>query len=205
MSGQDRTAARAPTPRRMRRFREVVARRQSGLVVVLENIHDPHNAEAALRSCEAFGVPQVHLIFTSEAPFNPRKVGTSTSSSANKWLDFTIHDSTDACMRELTSSGFELVASVADPAATTASTADLRAPRIALLLGNEHSGLSAEALAAADARLTIPTSGMVGSLNLSVATGILLYEVCRQRSERPGDYALSELEQERLIGNYLRR
>ncbi len=205
MSRNERTGARARTSRRLRRFREVVARRQRGLVVVLEDIHDPHNAEAALRSCEAFGVPRVHFIFTSEAAFDPRKVGKSTSSSANKWLDFTIHDSTDACMRELKSSGFELIASVADPGATTASTADLHAPQIALLLGNEHSGLSDEALVAADARVTIPTSGMVGSLNLSVATGILLYEVCRQRGDRPGDYALSESERERLIADYLQR
>ncbi len=205
MSRNERTAAHAPTSRRVRRFREVVARRQRGLVVVLEDIHDPHNAEAALRNCEAFGVPHVHFVFMSEAPFNPRRVGKSTSSSANKWLDFTIHDSTDACVRELKSGGFELVASVADLAATPASAAGLHAPQIALLLGNEHSGLSDEALAAADARVTIPTSGMVGSLNLSVATGILLYEVHRQRGGRPGDYALSESEQERLTADYLQR
>lgn len=73
---------------------------------MLEDIHDPHNAEAVLRTCDVFGVQHVHLVFARQAPFNPRKLGKSTSSSANKWLDFTLHTSVQACLLGLRANGF---------------------------------------------------------------------------------------------------
>ena len=187
-----------PTPERMQRYREVAAGRQRG-VVVLEDIHDPHNAEAVFRSCDAFGFQRVCLIFDEEEPFDPRQVGKLTSSSANKWLDFEVYASARECLDELQGEGYEVVATVAAGEAEDLFAVELTAPRIALMLGNENRGLSAEATALADRRITIPMSGMVRSLNLSVTAAIALYEVTRQRRRAGIDaYLLPPHEQEEL-------
>ena len=194
-----------PTERRLARIRSVAALRQSGLAVVLEDIHDPHNAEAVFRSCDAFGVAEAHLIFASEAPFNPRKVGKSTSSSANKWLDFHTHSSSAECLGGLRASGYRIVAAVADPSAEPLHRVDLTGQRLAILIGNEHSGLSAQARQLADLQVTVPLVGMVRSLNLSVAAAICLYEVCRQRAGAPERYRLSDEAQAKLVQDYTQR
>ena len=164
----------------MQRYREVAEGRQQG-VVVLEDIHDPHNAEAVFRSCDAFGFQRVCLIFDQEQPFDPRRVGKLSSSSANKWLDFDVYGSARECLANLHRDGYEVVAMVAAGEAEQLFGAELTAPRIALMLGNEQRGLSEEAVALADRRVTIPMTGMVRSLNLSVTAAIALYEVTRQR------------------------
>ena len=169
-----------PTPERMQRYREVAEGRQQG-VVVLEDIHDPHNAEAVFRSCDAFGFQRVCLIFDEEEPFDPRRVGKLSSSSANKWLDFEVYTSARECLDTLHGEGFEVVATVAAGRAEELFAAELTAPRIALLLGNENRGLSPQAVRLADRRITIPMAGMVRSLNLSVTAAIALYELTRQR------------------------
>ncbi len=187
-----------PTPERVQRFREVAEGRQQG-VVVLEDIHDPHNAEAVFRSCDAFGFQRVCLVFDQEEPFDPRRVGKLTSSSANKWLDFDVYSSARECLDALHRDGYEVIATVAEAEAEAIFGAELAAPRIAVMLGNEQRGLSAEAVALADRRLTIPMAGMVRSLNLSVTAAIVLYEVTRQR-RRAGfeEYLLPPDEQEAL-------
>ena len=169
--------------------------------MVLEDIHDPHNAEAVFRSCDAFGFQRVCLIFDKEKGFDPRRVGKLTSSSANKWLEFSAYPSARACIEELQADGHEVVATVADPRAEDIFEAPLTTPRIALMLGNEHSGLSDEAIALADRRVTIPMAGMVQSLNLSVAAALVLYEVTRQRlAAGIAPYRLPPAEQMALRG-----
>ncbi len=169
-----------PTPARERLFREVAERRQRG-AVVLEDIHDPHNAAAVFRTCDALGFQRVCLVFEREEPFDPRGTGKLSSSATNKWLDFDVHDSIAGCLADLRRDGCEIIATVAGGGAEGLFDADLTAPRLAVLLGNEQRGLSEEALALADRRLTIPMAGMVRSLNLSVAAALVLYEVTRQR------------------------
>lgn len=166
----------------MQRYRDVAARRQQG-VVVLEDIHDPHNAEAVFRSCDAFGFQRVCLIFDQEEPFDPRRVGKLSSSSANKWLDFEVYSSARECLDALHGEGFEVVATVAEGETEELYRAELTAPRIAVMLGNENRGLSPEAVGLADRRLTIPMAGMVRSLNLSVTAAIVLFELTRQRGQ----------------------
>ncbi len=193
------------TARRIDRLRSVAASRQAGLTVVLEDIHDPHNAEAVFRSCDALGVQQVHLIFEREAPFKPRRIGKASSASANKWLSFTVHRSTAACLGALRASGYELVAAAPPPRGCELAAADLTATRLALLFGNEHRGLSEEALAAAEQVMSIATVGMVRSLNLSVAAAICLHEATRQRAATGRDFRLSTEEQARLVAEWLDR
>ena len=167
---------------RRRKIREMAARRQRA-VVVLEDVFDPHNAAAVIRSCDAFGVQRVCLCFERERPYDPRELVPATSSSANVWLDFETHRSTPACLEELKAEGYTLVATVAGGVAGVESIFDARLDdgRVAIMLGHEKRGLSDAAITLADRRVTIPMRGIVRSLNLSVVAGICLFELTRQR------------------------
>lgn len=166
-----------PTERRIARMKQVLRNRQRDLTVVFENIHDPHNVSAILRSCDAVGVSAVHLLYTREKfPALAKK----TSASAKKWIDI-VRDSDYQSLRErLTSAGFTLYAAHVDPAAMSIYEVDWTRPA-ALIMGNEHRGVSPEALAIADHTVYIPMFGMIESLNVSVAAAVILYEAARQR------------------------
>jgi tRNA (guanosine-2'-O-)-methyltransferase len=166
--------------RRKQRIKKVLSRRQQG-VVVLEDITDPHNAAAVFRSCDAFGIQDVYLIFNQEEKFNPKKIGKSSSSSANKWLTFHIYDSTAECLADLKKQGFRIIATVLDVKAKSLYKVNFKKKKIALLFGNEHRGLSENAKALADEKVYIPMQGMVESLNLSVSAAVCLSELFRQR------------------------
>jgi len=193
------------TERRRAKIADVVSRRQRG-VVVFEDIADPHNAAAVLRTSEALGFQKICYIFEVNEPFDPRRVGKESSGSANKWLDFSIYHSTEACLQNLNDQGYETVATVADGDAESILDADLTNPDIALLFGNEHRGLSEKAVELSDRQLTIPLGGMVRSLNLSVAAAICLFEVTRQRDQRgPDAYRFPRAERERLLDSFVER
>src|SRR3989344_1142925 len=187
------------TERRKKRLQEVVSRRQQG-ILVLEDIHDPHNSAACFRSADGFGFQTVYLIFRSEKKCNPKKVGKVTSSSANKWLNFKIYASTETCLRDLKKQGYETIATVIQgKGVEDFSKAKLVKPKIALLLGNEHRGLSEIAIRLADRRMAIPMQGLVESFNLSVTAALGLYEITRQRIARGmKKYVLSVKNQKRL-------
>lgn len=169
------------TPARYERIAGAVAGRQQG-VIVLEDIYDPHNAAAVLRSCDAYGFQRVCLIFANQKPFDPYKLGKATSSSANKWLDFCVYDTTGACLADLRREGYQTIATVLDDRSESIFDADLTTtPRIAILFGNEHAGLSEVAVHGSDRCLMIPMTGMVQSLNLSVTAATVMFEITRQR------------------------
>ena len=193
------------TDRRAARIGTVLARRQPDLAVVLENVHDAHNVGAVLRSCDAVGVPAVHLIYTDEEVPDAAFSRTTTAGAA-KWVEVVRHESAMACFAQLRAEGKTILA-----AALTAESAgfyeqDLRRPT-ALVFGNETRGVTAETLALADGALVLPMMGMVESLNISVACAVSLFEALRQRLAG-GDYAepkWTEEERAALMGEWLRR
>ena len=187
-----KTAKFPRTTRRQERIRGVLARRQPDLTVVLEDVHDPHNASAVLRACDAVGVLGVHLVYDQETP-PQRSFSRNVSGSAAKWLQIERHRSIDECYASLRLAGFTILATALDDASLDLYAADLTQP-LALVFGNEHRGLSSEALAQADGSLTIPMMGMVESLNISVACAVTLYEVLRQRSQA-GSYETPRLDE----------
>lgn len=191
---------------RKQRIRDFVSRRQGSLAVVLEDIHYPHNAEAVLRSCDAFGVQDVHFIFENQKPYNPRRVGKNTSASANKWLTFHIHHSTAECLDLLENDGYRILATViGDRESGDIYSADLSGERIALILGNERDGVTKSVLERAHHKIHIPMAGMVQSLNLSVTAAILLFEITRQRKASGKAVALPEARKEKLVNDYVNR
>lgn len=169
------------TPRRRSRLEQVLGRRQSGFTIVLENIWDPHNVSAILRTADAVGILDVHLLYHIEPFPNLVKVGKQSSASAKQWLTFHLHTSVAECYAALRREGFTIYAS-----ALTENSMDLYeidgTARIALVLGNESRGISDDARSLADGVYVIPMMGMVQSLNVSVAAAVSLYEVMRQRS-----------------------
>jgi len=161
---------------------ENMAKNKQPLVVILEDIHDPHNAAAVWRNCDAFGIQKVFLIFNKEVEFDPKIVGKESSSSANKWLNFEIFHGTKECLDKIKEQGYRIYATVLDEKAKDFSSPDFRfEEKAAIMLGNEHAGLSETAIKLADEKIYIPMMGMVQSLNLSVTAGICLFEYTRQR------------------------
>lgn len=184
MSGPDvPTSSRFPsTERRVHRLESVILHRQPTLTVVLEDVYDPHNASAVLRSCDAVGVLDIHLVYVNQDV--PRKsFGRTTSASAAKWLNVHYHDSIEACYAQLKSEGFRILATSLQEESRELYDEDLAAPT-ALVFGNEKDGVSPDGIAGADGSIYIPMQGMVESLNISVSCAVTLYEAMRQRRAR---------------------
>lgn len=177
------------TDRRQGRVAGVLARRQPDLTVVLENVHDPHNVSAVLRSCDAVGVLRVHTVYTGEE--RPEGFARTSSASAAKWVDAVHHESVADCYAALRATGFAIVATAVQAGSTDLYDLDLTRPT-ALVFGNEQRGASQDAVAGADALCVIPMMGMVQSLNISVACAVTLYEALRQR-RGAGAYASPKL------------
>jgi tRNA (guanosine-2'-O-)-methyltransferase len=165
------------TDRRLQKIRRVLRQRQADLTVVLENIHDPHNVSAILRSADAVGIAEVHLVYTTE---EFPKIGRKSSASASKWVGRWKWRSVEECYSKLREQGFKIYASQLDSGSVSLFNLNLR-KRVALVFGNEHRGVSEQAAALADAQFMIPMYGMIESLNVSVACAVSLYEALRQR------------------------
>lgn len=189
--------------RRLDKVKSVLSLRQPDLTVVMENIHDPHNVSAVLRSCDAVGILRVELLYTLEK--FPR-IGKKSSSSANKWLERRKHTSVDDCYATLKAEGFSIFAT--HLGASSVSLYDLDLTRkVALVFGNEHRGVTEEAASKADGNFQIPMVGMIQSLNVSVACAVSLYEALRQRLAK-GDMIhpkLSEHELDLMYDDWIER
>jgi tRNA (guanosine-2'-O-)-methyltransferase len=159
--------------------------------VVLENIHDPHNVSAIFRTCDAVGIPKVSLLYYLE---KFPKIGKKSSASARKWVETEKFSNVNECYDSLKQEGYSIYASSISVDAIDLYKLDFKS-KIAVVLGNEHRGVSDEALILADKKFKIPMYGMVQSLNVSVAAAIVLYEALRQRQKK-GLYNQSELDQQ---------
>jgi tRNA (guanosine-2'-O-)-methyltransferase len=166
------------TPERAEKLRRALERKQPTLTIVLENVHDPHNVSAVLRSCDAVGVVEVYLIYNGRQKFPD--LGERSSASAKKWIDLHQFTSAEACFAVLREHGYKIFTTHMATDAASLYNLDLTG-RVALVFGNEHSGVSDEALALADGNFLIPQVGMIQSLNISVACAVSLFEASRQR------------------------
>lgn len=161
---------------RYRRIREVLEKRQPDLTVVAEDVYKPHNLSAMLRSCDAAGIGAVHAI----TPTGGVPTFNETSAGAHKWVDLVLHDDIADAYLELQERGMQVLAAHFSERALDYRDVDFTRPT-AVLFGNEKRGVSQFAAARADEHIVIPMLGMVESLNVSVATAIILFEAQRQR------------------------
>ncbi len=164
--------------RRKARMDQVVAQRVRGLTLALEHVHDPHNLAAVLRTSEALGLQDLHVV-ASPKGFRPSQAVTQ---GADKWLDVHKHAGAAACADELHRQGFRILGSRLEGNAIDLA-ALLFGERLALVFGNEHAGLSPEFAERCDGFFRIPMLGFAQSFNISVAVGITLATAMRQRRE----------------------
>ena len=182
------------TPERNERLSSVLNKRQPDLTVVLENVFDPHNISAVMRTCDAVGIQDIYILNTKIPPH--KKWGAKSSSSAAKWLS--VHQFTDAseCFTELRKHFKKIYTTHLSTDAVGLHELNLTEP-VALVFGNEHSGVSEEIIAMADGNFIIPQVGIIKSLNISVACAVCLYEAYRQKNNA-GHYNKLKLEEEKF-------
>ncbi|HEY0680651.1 MAG TPA: RNA methyltransferase [Chitinophagaceae bacterium] len=166
------------TPERRDKLLSVLHKRQNDLAVVLENVQDPHNISAVMRTCDAVGVQDIYVLNT-RIPRH-RKFGPRSSSSAAKWLS--VHQFTDSaeCFSVLRKRYNRILTTHLAGDAVKLYDIDFT-ESIALVFGNEHSGVSEDIRNLADGNFIIPQVGIIRSLNISVACAVSLYEAYRQK------------------------
>lgn len=169
-------------PERFRRLRAVLTRRQPDLTVLMEQVNKAHNFSAILRNCDAVGVLEAHVV----PPGPGFELHHATSAGTRKWITVHQHDDVGSAVSHLEGRGFHIVAAHPGEGSRDYREVDFTRPT-AVMMGAELHGVSPEGLALAHAHVSIPMKGMVHSLNVSVATALLLYEAMRQR-EMAGMY-----------------
>ncbi|QUJ67314.1 tRNA (guanosine(18)-2'-O)-methyltransferase TrmH [Photobacterium sp. GJ3] len=163
------------TPERFARIQSVLATRQTDLTLCLEEVHKPNNVSAIIRTADAVGVHKVHAVWP-----NDMRVLSHTSAGARNWVELQTHDTMASAVGQLKSEGMQVLATHLSDRAVDFREIDYTKPT-AIILGGEKNGITPEALALADQDIIIPMVGMVQSLNVSVASALILYEAQRQR------------------------
>lgn len=180
------------TPERSKRLIDVLNKRQPGLTVMLENVHDPHNISAVMRTCDAVGIQDIYIL-NNKIPKH-KAWGARSSSSAAKWLS--IHQFTDTkeCFSEMRKHFDKIYTTHLSTDAVGMHDLDLT-QKVALVFGNEHGGVSEETIALSDGNFIIPQVGIIKSLNISVACAVTVYEAYRQK-KNAGHYDQQQLSDE---------
>ena len=167
------------TPERREKIQTVLSKRQNDITIVLENVFDPHNISAVMRTCDAVGVQELYVLNT-KIPRH-KKWGAKSSSSAAKWLTVYQFENAEECFSELKKKYSKILTTHLSSDAVNLYQIDLTQP-VALVFGNEHSGVSEEIRKFADGNFIIPQWGIIRSLNISVACAVTLYEAYRQKA-----------------------
>jgi tRNA (guanosine-2'-O-)-methyltransferase len=193
---------------REQKIHQLVQNRQFDLTVILENVDDPHNVGAVLRSCDSVGIREVFVLYTRPGLQNHKlELGKRSSAGSRKWIDVYLYRDVEACMEHVRRNYAQVYATHLAHDAKSLYELNL-AQSAALLFGNEADGLSELALSHADGNFIIPQMGMAQSLNVSVACAVSLYEAFRQRNNLDwygaGNPASSE-QQSNLLEDYIRR
>lgn len=201
MSDTDRRIIAALSPfveaRRVARMATVLGQRTKRVQVVFENLHDPHNGAAGLRSVEALGVQIVHVIES----YSPFEVNADISMGCEKWVTLRRYPTTLRCVEELRRAGMRIIAADLTPGARPIEAIDWQGP-VAIVFGNEHRGVSSPMRRAVDASFFLPICGFTQSFNLSVSCAMTLHYL-RSQDRFRGD--LGEDEREALLAAWLYR
>ncbi len=186
---------------RRRRIDEVISNRTRTLTVVLDQLEDTFNMAAVVRTCEAMGLQEVHVVKNPDFPWQPHP---RVSLGCEKWLDLVFHETWWDCSRHLRERGFAIWASAVRE--DKKSLWELRFDgKVALVFGNERLGVSEEALATADGIFWLPMLGFTQSLNVSAAVCASVSRAVSWRHERLGRVGdLAEGDAQALTDRFLR-
>ena len=192
------------TVERAERFKQVVAQRTRHITVVLEDIYQPHNASAVIRSCDCFGIQDVHIIENQ----NKYRINPQVALGSTNWVD--IHqyaekkNNSPKCLDALRAQGFTIVATSPHSDAYSPEDLPLEKP-LAILLGTEKDGLQEETMSAADLHLKVPMYGFTESFNISVSAALILQRLRTRLEHSDLDFKLDRKEQEALLRKWLER
>jgi len=177
------------SPERFARINEMLDNRQPDLTLCLDKVHKTNNIAAVIRTADAVGIHQVHAIW----PDLDMRVSGNTASGSQQWVKTIRHDHMDEAKTQFRAQGMQILATNFSENAVDFREIDYTRPT-AIILGNERDGVSPEGIAAADQHIIIPMIGMVQSLNVSVASALIMYEAQRQR-EAAGMYGQRRLDE----------
>ncbi|AYA41848.1 tRNA (guanosine(18)-2'-O)-methyltransferase TrmH [Xenorhabdus nematophila] len=185
-------------PKRYARICQMMAMRQPDLTICLEEVHKPHNVSAVIRTADAIGIHQIHAIW----PDQSLRTQLSSAAGSNSWVQVQTHSTIQQAIEQFKSDGMQVLATHLSDKAVDFRQIDYTKPTC-IIMGQEKKGISKQAVALADHDIIIPMAGMVQSLNVSVASALILYEAQRQR-QLVGMYQreesiLSEEEQQKLL------
>jgi tRNA (guanosine-2'-O-)-methyltransferase len=188
-------------PDRLERIERVVANRTRQLTVLLEGVHKLHNQNAILRTCDVFGIQDIHIIETETAPFLLNK---GITKGVHKWLDLHVYQTPEEAFSHLRNEGYTIFATGLSEASQPLHSLDLTG-KVALMFGTELTGISEASMAQVDGLVTIPMFGFSQSMNVSTAAAISLHFAVQQRIEQHGTHGdLPESQRTALLHRYLR-
>lgn len=189
--------------RRKQRLNEVLAERMRHMTVVLEDVYQAHNASAVLRSCDCFGVQDVHFIENK----NKFKISEDVSMGSTQWLSITKYNTEENntlnCLRELKSKGYRIVATTPHKDDCTIAQLDVTKP-FALVFGTEIDGISQEVFDVADEFVKIPMYGFTESFNISVCAALCMYELTTRIRGEKITYQLNEKQKQEIYLEWLK-
>ena len=191
------------TEKRKALFKKVLEDRTRHFTVVLEDIFQPHNASAVVRTCDIFGIQDVHAI---ENKYN-NKISRHVAKGSQKWLSYNRYrddgDNTTSCLASLKEMGYQIIATTPHNDSCVLQDFDIT-KKSAFVFGVEAEGVSETVLKNADGFLKIPMVGFTESLNISVAAAIILQEVTSKLRNSEVDWKLSEQEKQVLYCNWVK-
>lgn len=167
------------TPERMAKINGVLDKRQNDISVLLENVNDPHNIAAVMRTCDAIGISEIYVLNTQIKPH--KKYGRKSSSSAKKWIQVHSFIDNQSCFESIRKKYKKIYATYLNEKAKSIYNLNLSQSCV-LVFGNEKDGVSDELRNLCDGEIYIPQVGMIQSLNISVACAVCLYEAFRQKN-----------------------
>lgn len=197
------------TEERIEKLLRTVSKRQFDMTVVLENVFDPHNIGAVMRSCEAVGISEIYIIQTIPHETTDLSkeisVGKHASSGVKKWVAVHFYDNLDKCIADVKAKYHRMLTTAIHVDSVSLYDLELVEP-FALVFGNEADGISMEMRSKCDGNFVIPMYGLVESLNISVACSVSIFEAMRQRivaGKYEEEFLSENKEMTFLLDNYL--
>jgi len=188
------------TDRRQNLFHEILSKRTRHFTVVTEDVYQLHNTSAVMRSCDVFGIQDLHVVEERLG----KRIDKEIAMGAQKWVDFYRYNSINDCMDNLRSKGYQLIATTPHENATLLHDFDVT-KKAAFFFGKEIDGLSETVLEAADGFLKIPMYGFTESLNISVSAAIILQSIVTKLKQSNVNWSLSETEKLELEMNWTKK
>lgn len=182
------------TEERKEQLQKVLKERTKHFAVALEDIYQPHNSNAVIRSCECFGIQECHVIEN----FNTFRASVGVSRGAIKWVDVFKYSETKAAIKSLKDKGYRIVATTPHTEDTNLADFDIHQPAV-FFFGAEKEGLSNTVIEMADEHLKIPMVGHTESLNISVSAAIILQEVSTRLKQSKIKWQLTDQEYDELL------